>query len=149
MPKSIPGVGKDAPTTTNANGGRQSASPYRSDLFPPRAFLAVAEVLAKGAKKYGDNNWHRIEVNEHLNHCLNHIFAHLAGDGTDDHLGHAACRAMMALEIQLRGGADRPADKPADWPPGFTPPWPAWTYNGDGCGCPDCGDYRKCIRKAK
>jgi hypothetical protein len=73
------------------------------------AFLAVAEVLDGGARKYGPDNWRRIDVREHLNHCITHLFAYLAGDGSDDHLEHAACRAMMALEIK-RVGMDKPKE---------------------------------------
>lgn len=94
----IHGVGPDAPTITNAAGGKQSDSPARLDLFPPRAWLAVGGVLKHGAGKYGENNWHKISVREHINHALVHYAAYLAGDTSDDHLEHAACRAMMALE---------------------------------------------------
>lgn len=95
----VEGVGPDAPVVVNGQGGRQSHSPYRCDLLPPRATLDVAEVLSQGAAKYGAFNWHKIGVPEHLNHLLAHVFAHLAGDGSDAHLSHAACRALMALEV--------------------------------------------------
>lgn len=107
----VDGVGADAPVAVNANGGRQSALPYRSDLFPPAAFLAVAKVLEHGARKYGERNWRLIPVGEHLNHALTHLFAYQAGDGSDDHLEHAACRIAMALEIKLVG-----MDKPGEFP---------------------------------
>ncbi len=94
----IAGVGPDAPTITNESGAKQSALPYRCDLLPASATLAVAKVLGHGAAKYGANNWRGIPVEDHLNHALTHIFAHLAGDKSDDHLDHAACRMLMALE---------------------------------------------------
>lgn len=98
----ISGVGPDTPTITNEKGAKQSALPFRCDLLPAKATLAVAKVLAAGAAKYGDGNWHGIPVNDHINHAMTHIFAHLAGDTSDDHLDHAACRMLMALEIQSR-----------------------------------------------
>lgn len=108
----IDGVGPDAPTETNAAGGKQSHSPYRADLLPPHALLAVAEVLKHGADKYGPNNWHAIPVADHLNHALVHLYALAAGDDSDDHLEHAACRLLMALDqkrsgraVALKGGA--------------------------------------------
>lgn len=104
----IPGVGPDAPTVTNEAGGKQSASLYRCDLLPPKATLAVAKVLAYGAQKYGDNNWKKIGVADHLNHAITHIFAELAGDGTDDHLEHAACRIVMALEMAIEKRNEEP-----------------------------------------
>lgn len=106
----IAGVGADAPTTVNAAGGKQSASPYRCDLLPPQATFRVAAVLKHGADKYGTNNWHAIPVEDHINHALVHLLAFLAGDRQDDHLGHAACRAMFALDQHLSGrGTDAAA----------------------------------------
>lgn len=97
----VDGVGPNAEVVTNDNGGKQSKSPYRCDLLPAQATLTVASVLSYGAGRYGDNNWRKIDLKDHLNHVLTHIFAHLAGDKSDDHLGHAACRMMMALEQSL------------------------------------------------
>lgn len=107
----IEGVGTDAPIVANDKGGKQSHSPYRCDLLPPQGTLAVAKVLAHGAAKYGDGNWTSIPVNDHLNHAAVHLFAHLAGDSTDEHLEHFACRALMALDQQL-SGRDKP--KPSE-----------------------------------
>lgn len=103
----IEGVGPDAPVVTNAQGGKQSDSPYRCDLLPPEAVLKVARVLKHGADKYGPNNWRKLSENDHLNHAIAHIFARLAGDTQDDHLEHAACRLLMALE------APKPAEREA------------------------------------
>lgn len=100
----IPGVGPDAPITTNNRGGKQADIPYRCDLVPARAVLHVAAILKPAARKYGEDNWRKIGVQEHVNHALTHLFALQAGDGSDDHLGHATCRLMMALEQQLRPG---------------------------------------------
>lgn len=94
----IAGVGPDAETITNAAGAKQSNSPYRCDLLPPKAVLSVAKVLKYGADKYGANNWRGIPIDDHLNHALTHILAFNAGDKQDDHLEHAACRLLMALE---------------------------------------------------
>lgn len=94
----VPGVGPDAETITNAAGAKQSATTRRLDLVPPLAILAVGEVLHHGAKKYGADNWRGIPVAEHLNHLLIHTYAYLAGDQSDDHLSHVACRALMAME---------------------------------------------------
>jgi hypothetical protein len=100
-------MGKHEPVVENASGGRQSKLPYQMDLLPPLATLKVAEVLAYGAAKYGENHWHKISVPEHLNHMLAPAFAWLAGAKSDDHVGHLACRALMAAEIDLM----RPAVK--------------------------------------
>lgn len=92
----------DSSIEVNAQGGRQSAVPYRCDLMPPRAYLRVAEVLKKGAH-HGEENWRKITVKEHLNHALGHIHLHLSGDTSEDHLANASCRMLMALEMQIVG----------------------------------------------
>lgn len=99
----IDGIGPDAAMETNERGGKQSATPYRVDLIPPLAVLHVAKVSKYGAASHGVNNWHRIPSADHLNHALAHIFAHLAGDTQDDHLGHAAWRVLAALDQSLSG----------------------------------------------
>jgi Domain of unknown function (DUF5664) len=60
----------------------------------------LAQVLKDGADKYGPDNWRKIGRADHLNHCLAHIFAHLAGDSGDEHLTHAACRLLFAMETE-------------------------------------------------
>ncbi len=94
----VPGVGPDAPTTTNADGGKQSETLYRADLLPAAAVLSVAKILKHGADKYGEENWRLIPRRDNLNHALIHVYAYLAGDRSDDHLEHAACRLLFALE---------------------------------------------------
>ena len=96
------GVGPDAPIEANAKGYRSSRTPYRMDLMAPKALLHIAAITKEGAESHGEWNWLNGSVNEHLNKMLVHVFAHLAGDSSDDHLGHAAWRAMAALEIHLR-----------------------------------------------
>lgn len=51
----------------------------------------------------GYSNWHSIPLGDHVNHALTHLFAHLAGDVQDDHLEHASCRLLMALEQKITG----------------------------------------------
>ena len=100
----VKGVGPDAPVVTNAIGGKQSESPYRCDLLPARAVLEVAAVLKYGADRYKEWNWLAIDTRSHVNKVLTHVLSWLAGDESDDHLEHAACRMLMALEIERRGG---------------------------------------------
>lgn len=96
-------MGPGAPTVKNERGGSQAHLPFRADLLDGVALLRLAGILKKGADKYGVDNWRRITANEHLNHAMCHVLAHLADRGTkgtrgtDDHLGHAFCRLMMAV----------------------------------------------------
>lgn len=98
-------LSKDAPMVVNEHGGKQSKLDYRCDLLPAAATLHVANILHHGALKYAPDNWRKIPCEDHLNHAMVHIFAHLAKNLEDDHLGHAACRMMMALEMLLTTGA--------------------------------------------
>lgn len=60
----------------------------------------IAKVLQYGASRYKANNWRLIPQEEHINHALIHIIAHLAGDTQDEHLDHALCRLMMAYATE-------------------------------------------------
>lgn len=60
----------------------------------------TAKVLQYGASRYAPNNWRLIPQEEHINHALIHIIAHLAGDTQDEHLDHALCRLMMAYATE-------------------------------------------------
>jgi hypothetical protein len=84
---------------TNEKGAAQSHTPCRFDLMPPVALFEIAKVLGEGAEKYGVGNWENIEVNDHLNHAIQHVYGYLMGDKTEEHLGHAICRLMFALEL--------------------------------------------------
>lgn len=95
----VPGVGPDTPTAVNAAGGKQSDIPYRCDLLPAKGVLDVARVL-KAGEKYGKDNWRLIPQSDHINHAMTHILAKQAGDASEDHLAHAACRLLFALETK-------------------------------------------------
>jgi len=92
----IPGVGPDAPPYTNERGGKQSATPYRFDLIDARAMFRLAEITGYGASKYGADNWRKLDIEDNINHAIQHLYAWLAGDRQDDHLAHAFCRCMFA-----------------------------------------------------
>ena len=62
-----------------------------------KRMIAIAKVLKYGADRYEPNNWRLIPQEDHINHALIHIIAHLMGDTQDDHIDHALCRLMMAL----------------------------------------------------
>lgn len=99
----------NAETVINDKGGKQSKIPVRMDLIPAREILELGKILAEGGKKYGDWNWLKIDINDHLNHALHHIYAYLdAPDGyngtiSEDEatrryteLTHALCRLLFA-----------------------------------------------------
>ena len=65
--------------------------------------FAAAETAKYGAEKYNETlqnrNYKRISAEEHINHAIQHLYAFLAGDESDDHLSHAILRAMFAYEV--------------------------------------------------
>jgi len=69
-----------------------------------QALTRIAKVLQIGASRYAANNWRLIPQEEHINHALIHIIAHIAGDRQDEHLDHALCRLMMAYATERSEG---------------------------------------------
>ncbi|MBU4567010.1 MAG: hypothetical protein KKE29_20025 [Proteobacteria bacterium] len=95
-----------APTNevvVNEAGGKNSPIPYAFHLVPPEALFALANVFGEGAKKYERDNWHNIPAEDCINHALGHLVGYLAGDRSDDHLGHAICRIAMAIRQDQHG----------------------------------------------
>jgi len=87
-------------------GARRSHLTERYDLVPLIGLKRVALTMAEGAEKYGLNNWEKgFPVNDILNHALAHIFNHLAGDRSEDHLGHAAANLLMAIDTEAKNGS--------------------------------------------
>lgn len=80
----------------------QSSLPHRFDLIDAPALFDMTGVLYTGAKKYGDDSWRTISVQDHLNHLIAHAYAYLSGDRTDDHLSNIMCRAMFAKGRAIR-----------------------------------------------
>ncbi len=101
-PLIIHGVEPEAPVVQNEAGGKQSDSPYAFHMIPLSGVFAAAQVAKYGAQKYGESfgerNYTKISPEEHANHAIAHLFAYLAGDRQDDHLGHAIWRAMAAYD---------------------------------------------------
>ncbi len=101
---------------TNEQGGQNSKIEGRYDLLPPFAIKELAKVYEEGAKKYEADNWKKVDVEDHINHALAHVFQYLKYNRRFDmnqakkypeeikieELSHAFCRLSMALELLLR-----------------------------------------------
>jgi hypothetical protein len=103
----IPGAGPNAEVVTTPGGGKHSKDFGAYECIPPLALAKTAEVMASGKRKYGINNWLNIpDVLTHTGHAMGHINAFHAGDTQEgkpyEHLAHAICRAMFALDLLLR-----------------------------------------------
>lgn len=73
----------------------------RYDLISPSGLRRLAATCAEGAAKYGAYNWEAgMPIHDLLNHTIAHIFKYLAGDRTEDHLGHGAWGLFAAMHSE-------------------------------------------------
>lgn len=98
-------------------GIKHDAGKPRMDLVPPDAVIAMACVLADGAKKYGDRNWELgMAWSRPYAALLRHLYAWWGGEDIDpesgrQHLWHVLTNAAFLVAYALRGvGAD---DRPS------------------------------------
>jgi len=101
--------------STKKTGGTKhdtdkAAKPSLS-LLPTQPLLEIARVLDFGAAKYAAHNWRAgIDNSRLLDAALRHILANNEGETLDpesglNHLAHAGCMILFALEQQLRATA--------------------------------------------
>jgi hypothetical protein len=85
--------GTEAPIPTFTIG-----VPFR--LLPWRALKSIGEMMEHylAVGKHGKDDWRRMPEREHVDHADAHMAMYDAGDDSEDHLKHAACRLLMALE---------------------------------------------------
>ena len=86
------------------NKAVQNPSPFRFDLIPAEAMLHIAKVIADGDVTHGRYNWKKIEASEHHGRAEAHINLAKANDKDEDHWGHAAVRAIFALQMAIEEG---------------------------------------------
>lgn len=79
----------------------------RWDLLPINEVEEIVKVLTFGAKKYGENNWHKVENanNRYYAAALRHIIEYRKGNLLDDetklsHLSHAICCLLFLSWFQ-------------------------------------------------
>ncbi len=93
----------------------------RTDLLPTKPLLDIAEILAFGAKKYGERNWETgMRWSRLYGAALRHLWAWFAGEENDketgrSHLAHAACCVIFLMQYNYtkREFDDRPKVGPA------------------------------------
>ena len=91
------------PITKFDTGAVRSAdvAGLRYDLMSPIALRRIAQTCAEGAVKYSPFNWEKgMDVPDLLNHVIAHVYQYLAGDRTEDHLGHAGWGVMAAMHSE-------------------------------------------------
>ena len=87
-------------------GARRTDRKLRFDLVPFEFLESVAEVLTRGAARYGPYNWKRGQKDFFLD-AWNHAFVHLQkfkeGDRSEDHLAHLACNVAFLIWAVKKG----------------------------------------------
>ena len=85
--------GKREEFTTGMVRDTQDDKP-RYDLLDRPFLKRWAELMARGAKKYGEENWRKAATNEELTRfrssAVRHMFQYLEGDRTEDHAAAVA-----------------------------------------------------------
>lgn len=72
-------------------------------LICPSALAALGRTMFEGGKTYGKHNWTKgIPNSNSLNHALSHLQAYLAGDRSEDHLGHAMANIHFIIHFNHR-----------------------------------------------
>lgn len=89
-------------------GRKADAGKTRLDLLPPKAEMAVGEVLTFGARKYAPDNWRAVPdaIRRYTAAAMRHLNAVRQGETLDaesglTHLAHAICCLMFRLELEL------------------------------------------------
>lgn len=79
----------------------------RYDLLPPILVKRLAELLERGAAKYGERNWEKgMPTSRCFDSALRHLFQALEGEPTEDHLAAVVFNvaAVMHYREQIRLG---------------------------------------------
>ncbi|MDR1609171.1 MAG: DUF5664 domain-containing protein [Deltaproteobacteria bacterium] len=89
------------------NGLKYDDNKVRVDLVPPKVILALGEVLTYGAKKYGPDNWQKVDngLRRFYGAALRHLLAWADGEILDpesglSHLSHALSNLAFMVAIE-------------------------------------------------
>jgi len=76
----------------------------RYDLIDGAFLKRWAELMARGAKKYGENNWRKAATEDELTRfkasAIRHLFQYLDGDSSEDHAVAVAFNLAGAEMVQ-------------------------------------------------
>ena len=75
-------------------------------LVPWKGVEAVAQVMRDNVGKHG-SHWTTVSREEHIKALARHVVAVMSGDTSENHLAHAATRALMALASEAAGDGER------------------------------------------
>ena len=97
--------------------------PFAYHLLPAEGLAKVAAVMRIGEMKgRPDDGWRKVPTMEHVNHAISHLMAYVAGRHNDHHLANAACRVLMALDMDDKEPLPMASDSPKEDTKGNTGP---------------------------
>lgn len=91
----------------NSPGVKHDAGKSDWYIMPWTAMAEVQAVIDFGAKKYHEDNWHRVEARRYFSAAMRHMLAWRAGRDKDDesglpHLAHAISCLLFILGQELK-----------------------------------------------
>ena len=94
--------------------GKIGYIPFAYHLIPRKGLAKVAAVMRCGERKgRRDFEWMDVPVEEHINHAISHLIAYMARR-RGIHLANAACRILMALDLDEEENLPSPVYEPND-----------------------------------
>lgn len=99
----------------------------RPDLITPEFLLRLGELLARGAKKYGERNFEKGQnVSRGYASALRHLLQYASGDREEDHLAAVAFNVMSIMTVEERVATGLLPELLLDLPFYQTKPQPAF-----------------------
>lgn len=96
---------KNSERTTYPSGALRSDRTGRGryDLISPYGLKRLAVQYEEGAVQKGARNWEQgFPISRALCSAIGHLYDHLAGDRSEDHLAAAAWQLMAAMDFEER-----------------------------------------------
>ena len=93
----------ESPVSDSRYDGNICYIPFAYHLVPVEGLAKMAAVMRKG-ELVGkpDEGWREVPPMEQVNHAISHLMAYVAGRHEEHHLANAACRALMALDLDRK-----------------------------------------------
>lgn len=108
----------------------------------------ITSALASGRYPHGET-WREADSVDHVEHAFGHLKRWLAGDQSEDHLGHALTRLLMGQENVCAGRGVQPtADSTVQSSESTTVPARCWKCGAD-CIPPTPSEWTRTVRLIK
>ena len=98
--KSLKGILKE-----NSKGGiKDFSGKIEYSLLPWDSLESVTKILMLGSKKYGPQNWRKVDRKYYVDALFRHLASFMRGEAVDEesgelHLSHAACNILFLIAL--------------------------------------------------